>query len=155
MITASLQDHVVQVEPTDLCAAAPLCAVERVEIVQSADYLTLHATKAIDPLDPYMPGHFPGFTIFPGVFIIEAVNQAVAIGLRESFGLVATIDSVVSVRFLAPLLAGDRLALEISVGPISVHGPFNVDAVCRRRDGVVAARLKMRVRCGARDRDRD
>ena len=113
--------------------------------------MSLHATKVIDASDNYLPAHFPGFTIFPGVFIIEAVWQAVMIGVRESIGLRPAVEKVVSVRFLAPLFPRDSVTLDVSVGPMSAPGPLDAAAVCRRHDGTVVARVKLQLRRGGAD----
>jgi 3-hydroxyacyl-[acyl-carrier-protein] dehydratase len=71
------------------------------------------AVKRIDPADPYLSGHYPGFAIYPGVFVIESARQAVAELVRRTRGEDWTVEVVElpTVRFLAPLLTGDTLRL--------------------------------------------
>ena len=37
--------------------------------------------QGIDGGDPYLQGHFPEVTIYPGVFLIESLHQAVCTAL--------------------------------------------------------------------------
>jgi 3-hydroxyacyl-[acyl-carrier-protein] dehydratase len=128
--------------------AAPFRCVEHIRIVNCEDGLTLHATKVIDPTDPYLSGHFPDLTIFPGVFIIESLCQTVTLALGELEGLLPQIATLRSVRFLAPLFPGNRMTMRATIGPLSVKKTFEVDAQCQRNDGVMVARLKVKFRYG-------
>lgn len=130
--------------------AAPLRAVDDVRVERRDGALVVRATKTIDAADPYLAGHFPGFTIFPGVFTLEALRQAVMAALDDGGAELPEILRVRSMRFLAPLLAGDELTLEAVVMPLGQA--FAVDARCWRRDGVLAAQLKAEV--GRRERAR-
>jgi 3-hydroxyacyl-[acyl-carrier-protein] dehydratase len=127
----------------DLPFAAPLLAVQDVRVAKADDRLVVHASKRVDARDPYMEGHFPSLVIYPGVFIVETLRQAVALAV----GGPAEIARLRSVRFLAPLFADDTLTLEATVRP----GPgarLEVDAVCHRGDGRMAARLKLEMERG-------
>src|SRR4051812_8732195 len=48
--------------------AAPLRAVDRVELLTLDGGLRLRASKRVTAEDPYMAGHFPGLTMLPAVF---------------------------------------------------------------------------------------
>ena len=70
-------------------------------------------------------GHFPGYPIFPGVLIIEALAQvgAVAIlSLDENKGKIVLFGGVDGFRFRSPVFPGDTLRLEVQLtkrrGPI-------------------------------------
>jgi 3-hydroxyacyl-[acyl-carrier-protein] dehydratase len=131
--------------------AAPLSAVDRVEVLRRDDgrAVELSADKAIDPKDPYMPAHFPGFTIYPGVFIVETVLQAVALAGGASDHHVPTIASVRHLRFLAPLLRNDTLSCSVSITPVEPPELHDVVAQVRRGDGRVAARMDCEIRFDA------
>jgi 3-hydroxyacyl-[acyl-carrier-protein] dehydratase len=69
----------------------------------------LSARASIDPADPVFAGHYRGFPLLPGLFLVEYVNAAVraataAAGIR----LVA----VERAKFHRPVLPGDELAIE-------------------------------------------
>jgi 3-hydroxyacyl-[acyl-carrier-protein] dehydratase len=121
--------------------AAPLRVFERVDVDRRDGALTLRAATRLDAAGPWLAAHFPGFPIFPGVFLVEGLRQAVAAALGERRGALPELTLLRSVRFLAPLVPGDVLALEASVTATAADR-FEVDARCRRGDGVLAARIK-------------
>ncbi|MGP0051424.1 MAG: 3-hydroxyacyl-ACP dehydratase FabZ family protein [Solirubrobacteraceae bacterium] len=123
-------------------AAAPLTALETLSVAPEGDGLRVRAAKRVLSEDPYMDGHFPGFPIYPGVFVLETVLQAVARAVGRSLAL----GRVRSMRFTAPLLAGDALELTALVRPGPGDGVMSVRASCRRRDGVDAASLTLELR---------
>jgi 3-hydroxyacyl-[acyl-carrier-protein] dehydratase len=140
---------------TDMPAfAAPLRAVDQVSVDRSDGTMRIVATKAVLATDPYMSGHFPGFTIFPGVFLIEALRQAVAAAFGAGTEPAAPasrrpeIIELRSVRFLAPLLPGDVFTIDARVASKQDDGRFDVEARCFRADGVTAATLKLRFGIG-------
>jgi 3-hydroxyacyl-[acyl-carrier-protein] dehydratase len=121
--------------------AAPLLAVDEVRMARREGALRLRATKRITSGDPYMAAHFPTLTVFPGVFIVEAVRQAVVLSL----GAVADgleILRVRSARFLAPMLAGDLMTLEAALDERE-RGRYHVNATCWRDDGVTTAKIRL------------
>jgi 3-hydroxyacyl-[acyl-carrier-protein] dehydratase len=128
--------------------AVPLRAVDELRVQSCEGGLTLRAMKMVDANDPYLQGHFPDVTIFPGVFLIECLRQAVAWAVGRSMGGCPDIKVLHSVRFLAPLVPGDQIILDAIVGQILPGKNFDVDAHFRRSDGVTAARLKVEFGCG-------
>ena len=133
----------------ELPFAAPIRAIDGLEVSEADGGLALRAWKRVDPEEPYLPGHFPGFTVFPGVFVLESLRQAVAAALGERDGACCDLVAVRSVRFLAPLLAGDTLMLDALVPPRDGDGAFAVEATCRRGDGTVACKLSVELAYGA------
>jgi 3-hydroxymyristoyl/3-hydroxydecanoyl-(acyl carrier protein) dehydratase len=128
--------------PRDLAFAAPLVAVDEVTVVSGEDMLRLRATKRVTAGDPYMAAHFPSLTVFPGVFILEAVRQAVVLATGGADPSALEVLQVRSARFLAPMLAGDLMTMEAAVG-LSGEGRYHVDATCWREDGVTAAKVRL------------
>lgn len=127
--------------------AAPLYAIDGAAIDGvDGDPCRFTATRIIDAADPHLAAHFPSFTIFPGVFIIESLRQAVAAVAGPDTGITA----VRSARFLAPLLPGDELTLRATLTP-TANGGHVVDAQALRRDGTVAAQMKIDVGASADD----
>lgn len=119
-----------------MTAALPLRAVDSVEV----DGRGFLATKTVTRSDPYLHGHFPELTIYPGVFTIESVQQAVTAAAGEPVRMV----ELRSARFLVPLLDGDVFTVEGTLGEPAEDG-FEVAARCRRRDdGVLVATVKAR-----------
>ena len=128
--------------PAAMPFAAPLVAVDHIGVTETAGGLAIHCTKRVDAGDPYLSAHFPSLTILPGVFVIEAVRQAVALAVGAPDGAPPEITEVRSARFLAPLLQGETMSLEVTVARRE-EGGLQVDAHCRRGDGVTAARVRL------------
>lgn len=123
--------------------AAPLTAVNSVSRQNDS---TIIAVKYIAATDPYLEGHYPDFTIYPGVFTIETVYQAAVLALTgnaETGGVV--LDRIESVRFLAPLLPGDTLTATLKLSHDAATGHTTVHARCHRSDAQVCANIRLRV----------
>ncbi len=128
------------------CGASPLAAIDELSATVSDRAIDLVATRRIDVADPHLLAHFPAFKIFPGVFVIESLQQAVRSILFDPAGRPPEIAAVRSVHFVAPLLPGDEMHLMATLTPRS-ETTFHADALAVRRDGGVAVRLK--VECGS------
>lgn len=128
--------------------AAPLPAVGSWQVRGDLRGFTVDARTPIQA-EPYLRGHFPGYPIFPGVFVLEAVCQVVAAAFAElgwdpaGGRPVPAVSAVRSLRFLAPLLPGDVMSLELAAeeDPAGDAG-WLVTALARRSDGTVAARVR-------------
>jgi 3-hydroxyacyl-[acyl-carrier-protein] dehydratase len=80
--------------------------------------------KNISGNDPVFQGHFPGFAIFPGVLIVEAMAQVSSFALypymlgdldRLSRDFKLILVGTDQVRFRKPVLPGDQLRIESRV----------------------------------------
>ncbi|MEI2731846.1 MAG: hypothetical protein V9G08_07580 [Dermatophilaceae bacterium] len=120
-------------------SAAPLVACDEVAWVDEG---TAVATKHIVPTDPYLQGHYPDFTIYPGVFTIETVFQGATALLPQSPPL--EIRSIESVRFQAPLLPGDTSTATLRMRP-AAGGATRIVATCERADGSACAEVRLTV----------
>jgi 3-hydroxyacyl-[acyl-carrier-protein] dehydratase len=71
------------------------------------------ARKTVRATDPYLAGHYPGFTIYPGVFVIESVHQAISRYVADTRPGTWSVSmaGIDSVRFTKPLRPGDTLHL--------------------------------------------
>ncbi|MEU4744024.1 hypothetical protein AB0G02_26645 [Actinosynnema sp. NPDC023658] len=125
--------------------AAPLTAVDRVEVLPGKG---VRAEKDVVAHDPYLAGHYPHFTIYPGVFTIESVHQAVRrmVAAERGDGVRTEIDTIVSVSLSAPLLPGDVLRVQADRVPTAEDDLVRVKALCRRSDDVVAAKMTLVLR---------
>lgn len=126
--------------------AAPLCAVDEMRVTKSDGGIVVNASKNITATDPYMAAHFPDRTIYPGIFILETVRQAVAAALGERDGAVADLTAVRSLRFVGAVHPGEQLVVAATLGPQEPGGAVGVDADCRRADGSAVARLVLEFR---------
>ncbi len=73
----------------------------------------------------FFQGHFPGYPIFPGVLIIEALAQVGAVAVLsvpENKGKIVLFAGVDGFRFRAPVVPGDTLRLELRL--TKMRGPI-------------------------------
>ncbi|WP_422768921.1 hypothetical protein ACN28C_19190 [Plantactinospora sp. WMMC1484] len=92
-------------------SAAPLRAIDAVSAERAAAGFAISARLDIGRVD--LRGHFPGMPVYPGVFTLESIVQAVAAGTDVPLSL----REIHSGRFLGALLPGDTLVLRIDVEP--------------------------------------
>ena len=118
--------------------AVPLRAVDEVSTDRGESGWRIRAIKLIDVSDPYLEGHFPHATIYPGVFVIESLRQAVS----EGIGVTCGIGTVRSARFLLPLVSGDVMLIDATVRP-AAGGTFEVTATAAIEDVGLAAKLQV------------
>lgn len=125
--------------------AAPLAACDQVAVAPVPPGWRVTGRTRIRGDGPYLAAHFPGLTIFPGVFVLEAVVQAVGQALGDRAGRPLRLAELGSLRLRTPLFPGDWLCLRAEVVPESDRSVV-VRAGCRRDDGVPAAGLTLRCR---------
>ena len=65
--------------PASLGWAAPMRAVDAWSAQAQDDELALSARLLVRGDDPNLRGHFPGMPVLPGVFVIEALCQVMAL----------------------------------------------------------------------------
>lgn len=78
--------------------------------------------------EAFLPGHFPGNPVFPGVIQLEALAQAGAIAVLadERFaGKLPLFGGVEKVRFRRIVRPGDELLLEVTVERLSARGGWS------------------------------
>ena len=62
----------------------------------------------LDPGEPLLAGHYPGFPIFPGVYLVECAHRTSLAALDGP----ARLAEVESTRFLGPVFPGDTVHTE-------------------------------------------
>lgn len=94
----------------------PFLLIDRVEDVNEERIV---AYKNITANEPCFTGHFPGYPVFPGVLIIEAMAQVSGIFAKtkmlsdgETVGIKTYFTSIDGVKFKKPVRPGDKLVLE-------------------------------------------
>ncbi|MBU3667238.1 MAG: 3-hydroxyacyl-ACP dehydratase FabZ [Rhodocyclaceae bacterium] len=122
----------------------PFLLVDRVEDIEFGQ--RIHAIKNVTVNEPFFPGHFPDYPVFPGVLIMEALAQAAAIltfasasdeetkNAADDLYLFAGIDNA---RFKRPVMPGDRLELFAEM-TASKRGIYKYKAVAKVDGQVVA-----------------
>lgn len=91
-----------------MVAASPV-VLRELHVATDDDGATVTARVLVDPADPYLCGHFPGNPVYPGVFLLDLMERAVAAATPPGTRLL----TVESARFTAP--ARERADVELSV----------------------------------------
>ena len=96
----------------------PLLLVDRILEIELGKRIV--GLKNVSINEPYFQGHFPGFPLMPGVYILEALAQVGGILMIKSLNLEVGKYAVVfagidDARFKKPVYPGDQLILELDV----------------------------------------
>jgi len=96
----------------------PLLLVDRILEIELGKRIV--GLKNVSINEPYFQGHFPGFPLMPGVYILEALAQVGGILMIKSLDLEVGKYAVVfagidDARFKKPVYPGDQLILELEV----------------------------------------
>jgi 3-hydroxyacyl-[acyl-carrier-protein] dehydratase len=96
----------------------PLLLVDRILEIELGKRIV--GLKNVSINEPYFQGHFPGFPLMPGVYILEALAQVGGILMIKSLNLEIGKYAVVfagidDARFKKPVYPGDQLILELDV----------------------------------------
>jgi beta-hydroxyacyl-ACP dehydratase FabZ len=95
----------------------PLLLVDRILEMEKGQRVV--AERDVKDDEPWFEGHFPGYPVFPGVLIVEAMAQAagvLAFWTEGSKGEAAAyFTSIDKVRFRKPVVPGETLRLELDL----------------------------------------
>jgi 3-hydroxyacyl-[acyl-carrier-protein] dehydratase len=96
----------------------PLLLVDRILEMELGKRIV--GLKNVSINEPYFQGHFPGFPLMPGVYVLEALAQVGGILMIKSLNLEIGKYAVVfagidDARFKKPVYPGDQLILELEV----------------------------------------
>ena len=69
-------------------------------------------TVPIDPEDEVFAGHYPGFPILPGLYLLEHVNDTVREATEVRWLRPESVDRI---RFLSPVYPGDTVHIEANL----------------------------------------
>ncbi len=94
----------------------PFLLVDRVLELQPG----VRAVVELDVRDDafWVPGHFPGHAVMPGVLIVEAMAQAGAVAmlsLEENRGRIALFGGIDKLRFKRQVRPGETLRMECAI----------------------------------------
>ncbi len=96
----------------------PILLVDK--IVEYEEGKRIVGIKNVSVNEPVFQGHFPGFPLFPGVYILEAMAQVGGIlmikSLKLEIGKYAVVFAGIDdARFKRPVFPGDVLTMELEV----------------------------------------
>ena len=129
----------------------PFMMIDRVDEFEPKKRIL--AIKNVSMNEYYFAGHFPGRPIMPGVLIIEAMAQSAIVFFAKSYqaelgkGFLYYLGKV-EAKFLAPVLPGDQLKIEVK--PLKILAMMGIveaeafvgDKVVARAELVFAAKEK-------------
>ena len=98
----------------------PFLLIDRV--IEFVDGERLVALKNVTRNEPYFQGHFPGNPVMPGVMIVESLAQAagilsfLSIKRDPNRNLLYYLVGVDRARFKKPVIPGDQLRLDVTMG---------------------------------------
>jgi len=107
----------------------------------------IRAIKNVTGNELHFLGHFPQRAVMPGTLIVEAIGQAASILFakttdtpigNDEFLVLGSIDSM---RFLTPIVPGDRMEIEIKV--LKIVGDISYVDTAVTVDGTVAVSGKL------------
>ncbi len=97
----------------------PIILVDKVLEVIPGE--SIRAIKNVTINEPVFQGHFPGYPVFPGVLICEAMAQAAAVLAFKTAGIVPSDDNLYlfagidNARFKRQVLPGDQMVMDIKI----------------------------------------
>jgi len=114
----------------------PMIMVDKVLQLEPEKYI--RALKNVTGNEIYFQGHFPEYSIMPGVYIIETIAQTSAILLSEKVipGEQWVIGSVKDIRLLQPIYPGDQMIIEVTATKIIGNSAI-VEGLVRVDDEIV------------------
>jgi 3-hydroxyacyl-[acyl-carrier-protein] dehydratase len=135
-----------------------LCLKQRFPMLMVDRVLELEPGKSIKTLknvsgnERQVLGHFPDFAIMPGTCMIEAIGQSASLlfshttGTGMKPGELMALAAVNDMRFLAPVLPGHTLIMEVKVLKMTdqaalIEGAASVDNVVVARGKLSFARM--------------
>jgi len=111
------------------------------EVTELAPGSRVVARKRVREDEWYLPGHFPGNPIMPGVLMVEAMAQCGAVAVlseEENRGKLALFAGIDDVRFKRLVRPGDELELVCELE--RVRGPVGRGKARATVDGELAVR---------------
>lgn len=117
----------------------PFLFVDRIEEVE-------YGRRAVGVLDDpgqhaeVLRGHFPGYPVFPGALLVEAlaeVGAVAALGLPEHQGKLAVLTGLDGWRFRRPALPGRAVRLEVEL--VAARGNYGRARARATADGQLLA----------------
>ncbi|MGW2424733.1 3-hydroxyacyl-ACP dehydratase FabZ family protein [Streptomyces sp. NPDC001709] len=94
-----------------MTGASPLAGA--VEVLPGDGEFATAARFTVDAAETVLPGHYPGFPIFPGVCLVECTHQG-ALATAPDGAKGGALAAVESTRFTGPVFPGDRVDIAMA-----------------------------------------
>ncbi|MEC0281983.1 3-hydroxyacyl-ACP dehydratase FabZ [Terribacillus saccharophilus] len=94
--------------------------------------------------EPFFQGHFPDYSVMPGVLILEALAQTGAFAMlmkEENKGKIGFLAGVDKCRFKRQVVPGDTLKLEVEI--VRLKGPIGKGKATATVDGELACEAEI------------
>ncbi len=91
----------------------PMLLVDRITAFQRNKFAAGYKNLTVN--EPFFQGHFPGFPLMPGVYMIEALAQlggTIILGPDDFRRRIAFLTGIDKAKFRRPVVPGDRLDME-------------------------------------------
>jgi len=108
---------------------------------------SIRTIKNVTGNEIHFLGHFPEAAVMPGTLIVEAIGQSASIlfskttGTGMAPGEFLVLGSINEMRFLAPVVPGDRMEMRIQV--LKFIEDFAVIEAVAEVDGAIVAKGKL------------
>ena len=117
----------------------PFLLIDKIIDFKKHDYLI--AQKNVSNNEPFFQGHFPGYPVFPGVLILEAMAQATALldfksNERPKDNLLYYFVGIDKARFKKQVVPGDIIIINAKLNQ-SKSDIHKFSSECRVNDEVV------------------
>jgi 3-hydroxymyristoyl/3-hydroxydecanoyl-(acyl carrier protein) dehydratase len=109
----------------------------------------LRIAKTVRRTDAYMSGHFPGLILYPAVFLLETVRQAVGRAVQTAPDGWWEIATIRRLRLRRPMHEAHLLDLEVVLTPEGEGETALTAAVTVRHSAEPVAELSLRLEPGA------
>jgi len=91
----------------------PFLLIDRIEEMELGKRVV--AIKNVTMNEPFFQGHFPGYPLFPGVLMVEAMAMAVKTHSVKGKKISTYFMGIERAKFRKPVVPGDQLRLEVNV----------------------------------------
>ncbi|HTZ73414.1 MAG TPA: 3-hydroxyacyl-ACP dehydratase FabZ [Candidatus Aquilonibacter sp.] len=123
----------------------PMIMVDRVVSIEPGK--SIRTVKNVTGNEIQFLGHFPELAVMPGTLIVEAIGQSASILFSKTVGTgmgpgeFLVLGSINDMRFLAPVVPGDRMEMQIQV--LKFIRDFAVIEGVAEVDGTIVAKGKL------------
>jgi 3-hydroxyacyl-[acyl-carrier-protein] dehydratase len=94
------------------------------KIHEIVPYQHIKTSKYISYSDVYLQGHFPMYSIYPGILLLEGIKQSLEMLIRTSGEKAVSLDNTCEwiVRFIKLVVPGDEVVYRITLANSRITG---------------------------------